>query len=331
MLTLGIDVSKLTLDCYLSEGIEKKAKQSLKFQFSNTMEGFEELSVSLGRKGFSLEQVTVVLEPTSQYHKGLLYWLYDRKTSACVVNPADVRYFARSLGIYSKTDGLDCFVLAQLGQTRQLTTWQPPAKIIRELDELLHLRHQIIVARGAAQIRLSELPANVSPVVRQYHAEKLEHFKKQETATNHEIQKLIASDTNLHTKHKLLQSSPGIGPVVASLLLVLFETKQFAKSSQVAAFCGVTPKEFQSGTSVLGQSRMTKRGPSQLRTGLRMAATAIVCSKKRSTLKDFYERLISMGKSKACALGAVMRKLTLVGYAIWRDLVAFNGFTSMAQ
>ena len=145
---------------------------------------------------------------------------------------------------------------------------------------------------------------------------------------NHEIQKLIDSDDSLKQKHKLLQTSPGIGPVVASLMLVIFETKQFTKSCQIPAFCGVTPKEFQSGTSVLGQTRMTKRGPAQVRAGLRMAATAIVCSKRRSTLKDFYESLVAKGKSKACALGAVMRKITLVAYAIWRDGNAFNGFVS---
>jgi transposase len=328
MLTLGIDVSKLTLDCYLSEGIEKKARHSCKFQMSNSEAGFKELAQNLAKRGIGIEQMTIVLEPTSQYHKALLYWLYAHKARACLVNPADVRHFAKSLGKYSKSDGLDCFVLAQFAQTRELITWQPPARIIQNLDSLLHLRHQIVVERGAAQVRLSELPSDALQTVKDCYSKTLEHFKAMEKEVNHEIQKLIDSDVSLKQKHKLLQTSPGIGPVVASLMLVIFETKQFTKSCQVPAFCGVTPKEFQSGTSVLGQTRMTKRGPAQVRAGLRMAATAIVRSKRRSTLKVFYESLLAKGKSKACALGAVMRKITLVAYAIWRDSNAFNGFVS---
>lgn len=326
MLTLGIDVSKLTLDCYLSTGIEKKAKASCMFQVQNTPEGFSELASILGKKDVKLEQVVAVVESTSQYHRALLYWLYENKAKVSQVNPADVRHYAKSLGKYTKNDGLDSFVLAQFGQTRELVMWKPPARIIKELDSLLHLRHQIIVARGAAQVRLSELPSDTSQVVKDFLAQTLAHFKEQEKKVNKAVKELIALDEELDSKYKLLQTIPGIGPVVAALMLVIFETKKFDKSSQVAAFCGVTPKEFQSGTSVLGQTRMTKRGPAQVRAGLRMSATAIVCSKKQSTLKDFYEGLVERGKTKACALGAVMRKLTLVTHAIWRDKTAFSGF-----
>ena len=65
MLTLGIDVSKLTLDCYLSEGIEKKARNSCKFQMSNSETGFKELAQNLAKRGIGIEQMTIVLEPTS--------------------------------------------------------------------------------------------------------------------------------------------------------------------------------------------------------------------------------------------------------------------------
>ena len=86
MLTLGIDVSKLTLDCYLSEGIEKKARHSCQFQTSNSEAGFEELAEFLKTKKMGIEQMTVVLEPTSQYHKALLYW-----PCCCFVDAGNLR------------------------------------------------------------------------------------------------------------------------------------------------------------------------------------------------------------------------------------------------
>jgi transposase len=65
---------------------------------SNSEAGFKELAQNLAKRGIGIEQMTIVLEPTSQYHKALLYWLYEHKARACMVNPADVRHFAKSLG-----------------------------------------------------------------------------------------------------------------------------------------------------------------------------------------------------------------------------------------
>ena len=121
-----------------------------------------------------------------------------------------------------------------------------------------------------------------------------------------------------------LRSIPGIGPVVTALLVVLFSNRAFKNGEQAASFCGLIPKEYQSGSSIEGKPRMTKRGPSYIRASLRMAATAVLVTKKPSPLKAYYERLILSGKSKASALGALMHKLIVVAFAIWRDKTGYR-------
>lgn len=324
MTVLGIDVSKAKLDCYLSQGIERKANSSLMFQVSNNEDGFEKICKFMQKKGFRLDLTMVVLEPTRSYHVELLYWLAEQGGTVCLANPGDVRFFARSLGIYSKNDGLDSFVLAQFGQTRELHSWQPPAENMRKLSALMRVRRQIIQSRIEAENRLSERSPRLKEFGENYLRETLAHFKAQEKAIDADIQRLVKEDESLQRECKNLLTIPGVGKVTAALLIVLFNTHSFSKGEQVAAFCGVVPKEYQSGATVLGKSRITKRGSNEIRSVLRMGATAVLTTQKDSLLKSFYQRMINAGKCKASALGALMHKLLLIAFAVWRDDTTYS-------
>ena len=319
MLTLGIDVSKQKLDCYFSQGIERRPMHKNIFQVSNDSKGFEKIALYLNRRGIALSDVTIILEPTSVYHIELIYWLYYQRANICLTNPKDVRNYARSLGCESKTDRLDCFVLAQFGLTRALQTWKPKSQNIRKLDILIRTRRQIVQDRVREQVRLSEMTKTSREIVGRLHESLLSKLEELEKAITVEIQELISNDMALKKASKRLRSIPGIGLILASLLIVLFSNHSFETGNQAAAFCGIVPKEFQSGTSVSKQVRMTKRGPGEIRAVLRMAATALLTSKKQSRLKSYYEHLVTEGKSRACALGAVMRKIVVVAFAIWRN------------
>lgn len=321
---LGIDVSKAKLDCYLSQGIEAKAKPRYQFQVNNDEAGFEQLRKEIARKGFQLELLTVVLEPTSVYHQPLAYWLSGYGVSVCQANPADVRFFAKSLGQYSKNDKLDSFVLAQFGQTRVLKQWIAPSLQISKLDDLMRTRKDIVEDRAAAKVRYDERRKNMNERCVEFLKQTLEHFNAQLKEIDAEIQALLKSDKDLQEQSKLFQTIPGIGPVLAGYLVTLFNGHHFNNGAQVASFCGVIPKEFSSGCSVQGEVRFTKRGPADLRAVLWMGATAILTTRKSSSLKRFYERLLANGKSKACALGALMHKLVLVAFAIWRTRTPYQ-------
>ena len=170
---------------------------------------------------------------------------------------------------------------------------------------------------------MDTLPSEELRYIGHYLQQQIELLKQQETRINADIQQLISKDEVLKPISARLRSIPGIGPVVTSLLIVLFSNRNFQNGSQAASFCGLIPKEYQSGSSIEGKPRMTKRGPDYIRAGLRMSATAVLTTKKTSPLKAFYERLIQSGKSKPSALGALMHKLVVVAFAIWRDNVDY--------
>lgn len=323
MLVLGIDVSKIKLDCYLTSETEEKPKHSSQFQIENSLEGFVKLASKLSRAGLSIESCTVILEPTNTYHVELIYWLHAQNATVCLANPKDVHHYAKSLGRDSKTDRLDCFALAQFGLTRKLRAWQPPSNTIRQLDALIRQRSSIVTDRVREESRLEVLPREELQYVGKYLKQQIELLKEQEAKINAEIQAIIKKDDDLKPINDKLRSVPGIGPVVTSLLIVLFSLRDFRNGEQAAAFCGLIPKEYQSGSSINAKPRMTKRGPCYIRSALRMAATSILCMKKQSPLKAYYERLVSNGKPKASALGALMHKLVIVAFAIWRDNVEY--------
>lgn len=325
MFVLGIDVSRVKLDCYIASDIEHRPKHSSQFQIENNLEGFQKLTAKLSKMAMSIEEVTVVLEPTNTYHVELIYWLHAQKAIVCLANPKDVHHYAKSLGRESKTDRLDCFALAQFGLTRKkLHVWQPPSKTVRQLDALIRFRSGIVRDRVREENRLDALPSEEICFVGDYLQQKINLLKQQEAQVNAEIQALISKDKALKPIHAKLRSIPGIGPVVASLLIVLFSNRDFQNGTQAASFCGLIPKEYQSGSSIEGKPRMTKRGPGYIRAALRMAATAVLVTKKPNPLKAYYERLVQSGKAKASALGALMHKLVIVAFAIWRDKVDFR-------
>ena len=324
MFVLGIDVSKEKLDCYLSQSIEDKPKQKMMFQIANNKDGFETIHQKLAKTKTSIKDITVILEPTSTYHLELIYWLHAQEAAICLANPKDTHHYAKSLGRDSKTDRLDSFALAQFGLTHKLRFWHPQSKNIRKLEALMRQRDIIIQDRVREENRLEALPREEMQWIGSFIQKAIDLFKKQEAKIDAAIKAFIEKDKDLHVLNKRLQTIPGVGKVVAPYLIVLLSHREFQNGQQAAAFCGIIPKEYQSGSSVKGQARMTKRGPSRIRAVLRMAATSIPTTKSPSSLKAFYENLLKAGKTKTCALGAVMHKIVVIAFAIWRDKVDYR-------
>lgn len=324
MFVLGIDVSKDKLDCYISSEVEEKPKRSSQFQIENSSEGFEKLGAILSKKGLSIQSFTVVLEPTNTYHVELIYWLHAQKAAVCLANPKDTHHYAKSLGRDSKTDRLDCFAIAQFGLTRKLHIWKPSSKNIRQLDALVRERTRIVQDRQREENRLDSLPYEEKKWVGVLIQKAIDLFRKLEAKIDEKIEALIARDKELSAANKRLQTIPTIGKVIAPYLIVLFSNGDFQNGEQAAAFCGVIPKEYQSGSSIKGKVRMTKRGPGKLRAALRMAVTSILCVKTQSSLTAYYNRLLAAGKTKTCALGALAHKVIVIAFAIWRDKTVYR-------
>jgi transposase len=134
---------------------------------------------------------------------------------------------------------------------------------------------------------------------------------------------LIAASATLRADRNLLQSIPGVGAVTAQALLAeLPEPGQFASAQQAAAYAGLAPRQYRSGTSVRKRTRLSKAGNARLRKALYLPA--LTALRFNPLLKAFFERLVAAGKARMVAVGACMRKLLMIAYGVLKNRTPFD-------
>ncbi|WP_338117380.1 IS110 family transposase [Pantoea cypripedii] len=305
MIYLGIDVSKNKLDLCLLPGNGKKKTKSMKNQPGAEREIYDWLLM----QKCPPEQVTAVLEATSVYHENVAFGLHENTpVTVCMGNPQRVREFARGIGMLTKNDTADAWVLARYGELKQPDAWVPPSPEVRKLRELMRLRDslQADVQRAVNRLEKAHSTRTSREVI-----DSLTRTRKANEEELKRIEALISDHTDNHPGLKedreLLESIKGIGSVVGTTMLAVLHSCPFRSASQVASWLGVVPVEKTSGSYVRGLARMSKTGPADVRAKLYMAA--VVASKWNGPARALYERLLAKGKAKKAALGAVMRKL----------------------
>ena len=253
----------------------------------------------------------IVLEATGGYQRPVVAALAAAGLPVVVVNPRQVRDFARAVGILAKTDALDAAVLARFGASinpviRPLLDAQATA-----LVDLLTRRRQLIELHTAENNRLAQATA---PKVKASIQAMLTVIKKQIHAIDDELDGLIQRCPCWQEKETLLTSVPGIGPQTArTLLACLPELGQISRQT-VAALVGVAPLNRDSGT--LRGKRTTWGGRKVVRSALYMAT--LVATRHNPIIRDHYRKLLGTGKMKKLALVACMRKLLVMLNAILR-------------
>jgi transposase len=293
----GIDIAKAQLDVAL-----RPAGASTRFR--HDQDGRRALVEYL-----QAHQVTlVVLEATDGLESEVIAALAEAKLAVALVNPRQVRDFARALGRLAKTDQLDAAVLAHFGEAVQPTPYTLPdastqtlhALILRRRqlqDMLLAERNRRLTAHRSLQRQLDD---HIAWLERQLHD------------TDDEWQQLIRDSPLWREADDLLQSVPGVGPVVSAIVLAHLPELGQLNRRQIAALAGVAPFNRDSGTR-RGQ-REVWGGRSQVRAALYMSA--LVGMRYNSVLKTFYDRLRAAGKEAKVALVACMRKLLTILNAI---------------
>lgn len=302
MTFVGIDVSKRALDV----AAILPCAEIRRVQFQNTSSGHAQLHSWLE----ALNDCHIVMEATGSYHQRLEQALQN-KHALSVLNPAQVSYFTKSQHRRNKTDEADALILAMYAKERQPTPslTPPPLRqsLARELealsDDLTRLKNRLEAAEQG--VTHSEVEASLRRRIAVLEDEKhaLEGKLEQETkrANHHEL--------------TLLQSIPGIGVRTACLLLAeLGDVRRFASARKLVAFAGLTPARFESGSSVMRRSRISRLGSAHLRRLLFMPALAAI--RYNPTLKRFFERLVENGKNRKAALIACMAKLLRIVYAV---------------
>jgi transposase len=296
----GIDVSKATLD--VATGNRKEIKS-----FSNDENGITQIVSYLKKES----PVLTVMEATGGLEKLLAACLAEASLPVAVVNPRQVRDFARAKGRLAKTDTIDANILAEFAcdihpEARALTD-----KETDEIKALLVRRQQLIAMLTMEKNRLS----SARPAVMASIQENIKWLKKLLKDLDDDLDSHIQNSPLWREKDNLLQSVPGVGPVLSMTLLGALPELGKLTNKQIAALAGVAPFNWDSGK--YRGKRMTKGGRSRVRAPLYMAA--LVATRFNPVIKAYYNHLLEMGKVKKVALTACMRKLLIILNAIVRE------------
>ena len=302
---VGIDVSAAHLDLAVLPGGEVK-------RFTNDPEGIKALTERLG----SIEPTLVVLEATGAMEVPVVGELTTAGVAVAVVNPRQVRDFARATGQLAKTDALDAQVLARFGEAVKPPVRALPDATLRELRALTTRRHQLMAMVTAERNRLHTASPRVTPQIKDH----ILWLKRQIKDLDQDLGDTIRSSPLWRAQENLLRSVPGVGPVVSSILLAQLPELGNLNRYEIAALVGVAPLNRDSGT--LRGKRKVWGGRAPVRAALYMAA--LVATRHNAVIKAFYQRLIQAGKPPKVALTACMRKLLLIMNAMLRHNRTWN-------
>ena len=318
----GIDVSKQKVDCaWLRDPVTGKVKTRV---FENNAKGFAALLAwATSQSQAPVDELHFTLEATGIYHEALAAALYQAGAQVAVVNPLQSKRYAESQGRRSKTDKRDSVVLARFGATQTPRLWQPEPAEIRVLKALLTRLEAVEKDTRREQNRLekaeiSQASAEVAASIRTM----VGHLEAEKTRLRQQIDDHIDRHPNLKTDRQLLESIPGVGPILSRYLMSLLRSRDFDSAAQVAAYTGLVPLHNQSGSSVHGKSSISKTGPATLRAKLYMAA--VVAIQHNEIIRAQYQRLVKKGKTKIAALVAAMRKLVHICFGVLKHQTPFQ-------
>ncbi len=311
---LGIDVAKAKVDCCLLFAMSEKRKSKV---FKNDEVGMAELVVWLSKNGAPISEVHALMEGTGVYHQVAAISLSNAGARISIVNPAQVKDYGKGIGVKTKNDIMDSYVLARYGMSENPKVWIPPSEEARAL-QLLMTRREAVLQDLRRELNRQEKSdfANSIEFVKNTISESVTFLNDQVDKLSKKISNHINAHPELKKNMALLKSIPAIGLKTGNTMLAVMSEHQFSSAEQAAAYIGVVPKENQSGPKE-GRSRMTKCGPVKVRSMLYMSA--ITAIRFNPHCIAVYERLLKKGKSKMCAIGAVMRKLVHLCYGVIKN------------
>lgn len=321
---IGIDISKNSLDvseylpellCNDSTGTRKKKRQRNKIRHykSNNKAAFQKII-----EDFNPNKETVfVMEPTGNYHKNLLIYLYERGYKVSLVNSKYIKNYRISKGIQNKTDKIDAGIIAEYGGRMKIRIFNMMDKknlIIKEkLSTLMYFKKQRVgLINKLESLKIyCEDEGNITDT-----KDLISLFTKK----IEKIEKEIIEITNRYfpEESRLLKSVPGIGNMTAAGIIGHFDSfRDFESARQAASYIGLTPVRAQSGNSVSKKEKIFKCGSIPVRKLLYMCALTALMHNKQC--KDIYTRLLEKGKFKKQAIIAVEHKLIRQAFGVMKS------------
>ncbi len=317
---LGIDVSKEHFDVSLSFISKKGKRETRKRKFKNDDTGFQSLLNFLQKH--NVEEVKACMEATGCYSEALAEFLYNARHFVSVVNPACIRFYAKSKLARQKNDQTDAEIIADYCQRQELSRWTPPSPEKKKLKHLYRcsdaLKDELTLVNNHLEKteRLPEEVVNVWENLAMTIEQSIETIKNS-------ICELVKQHKELLEDFQLLLTIPGIGEESAvAILAEIPDIKAFINARQLAAYAGTIPKNVTSGSSVHAKPRLSKTGSRTLRKA--MYFPAIVAKNHNPIIMTFCERLKEKGKHNMAIVGAAMRKLLHIIFGVLSSKKAFD-------
>lgn len=301
---MGIDVAKATVDVHLRPADEA-------WSAANDEAGIRGVVARVA----ALAPTLIVLEATGGYEVPLVGALAAASLPVVVVNPRQVRDFAKATGRFAKTDRLDAALLARFAEQVRPAARPLMTAAQAELNALIGRRRQLIEMLTAEKNRLGQVfVARGTRITKSLKAH-IAYLERELERTDTDIGTLVEASPIWRVQDDLLRSAPGVGPVLSRTMLAELPELGTLNRKAIAALVGVAPLNRDSGT--LRGKRTVHGGRARLRATLYMAAlTATRCN---PVIRAFYQRLLAAGKPKKVALTACMRKLLIILNAMLRQ------------
>lgn len=309
---VGIDISKNTFDvCVLTAG---KGKSNV---YSNAPQGFKEFTTSLPADSHC------VMEATGPYYLPLASWLSSQGIAVSVMNPLVIKNFCQMGLRRAKTDKADARQLAEYGHIHPLEIWTPPQQYVLYLKQYWAYEQQLTGHKIALGNLLESMEAtghNCRPLQKQINRD-IKRLEKQLAGIWQAMDTIAAEHYGPALER--ITTIPGIGRKTGMFMLLLTDGfRRFENAKQVVAYFGLSPRLYQSGSSVRGKGRICKMGMSRIRSYLYVCAWS---AKKHNVFcKELYDRLVAKGKAKMVALIAVATKLVRQAFAITKSQMCFQ-------
>lgn len=306
---IGIDIAKDTLDwaVYTQQGVH------LSIHTPNTPAGIKTaLSEFKTLSGWNPKQAVFCMEHTGIYNNHLLKLLYELKLAVWLESSLQIK---QAGGMQrGKTDKVDARRIAQYAYRfrDQIRLWEPPREVIQQLAFLSAIRQRLNQAYNLLAVPVAEqetfIKKSLQKTLTTNVNKSLTALKDEQKAVEQQIKELIQADPRLKELFDLMVSVPGIGPVIATeLLITTNEMQTINDPKKLACHAGVAPFEYRSGSSIRGKTRVSHQARKRLKSLLHMGTMSAI--QVKGDLQEYYLRKLAEGKHTMLVLNAVRNKL----------------------
>lgn len=323
---IGIDISKASFRACIMQRLDMdQSRVKASRNFKNTLKGYKSFESWVLSKISKELSVSFSLEATGVYHENLAYYLYEKKYVVNVLLGNTVKAYLKSLNVKTKTDKSDAKCIAQMGIERNLRPWHPISSQMRLLKQLTRERGNIQKNKTALKNQLHALNCSHLPnkEVLKLIKQRIKLLEKQLLIVNKQIKQSVMKDDFLRERIEKICLVKGFGLI--SVVTILAETngfQQFTSKAQLVSYAGYDVVQNQSGSSINGKTRISKKGNARIRKALHFPA--LTAKKYDSVFSSLYNRVFDRTKIKMKGIVAVQRKLLVMIYTLFKNNIAFD-------